>query len=151
MIRKKSGGVSRDGVDSSVLFFGLFGRLQAQLKTPFGSQDVACTVEEIEQTLTCFSFPKDYRKRIRTTNGLERFREEIKRRSRVARIFPNDASCLRLIGALSMEQSEECLTSRRYLDMSTLEASNSTPGLDPRCRLTNGPSSDRRFFRKLRT
>ncbi len=80
--------------------------------------------EEMEHTLTCFHFPKDHRKRIRTTNGLERFNQEINRRSRVVRIFPNDASCIRLIGALAMEQSEEWLTGRRYLDMSLLEEMN---------------------------
>ncbi len=80
--------------------------------------------EEVEHTLTCFHFPKDHQKRIRTTNGLERFNEEINRRSRVVRIFPNDASCIRLIGALSMEQSEEWLTGRRYLNMSLLEEMN---------------------------
>ena len=77
--------------------------------------------EEIEHTLACFAFPAQHRKRIRTTNGLERFHEEINRRSNVVRIFPNDQSCIRLVGALAMEQSEEWLTGRRYLDMSLLE------------------------------
>jgi transposase-like protein len=54
---------------------------------------------------------------MRTNNGLERFHEEIRRRSRVVRIFPNRESCLRLCSALSMEQSEDWLTSHRYLDM----------------------------------
>lgn len=45
----------------------------------------------------------------------------IPRRTDVIRIFPNDRSCIRLIGALAMEQSEEWLTGRRYLDMSLLE------------------------------
>jgi transposase-like protein len=77
--------------------------------------------EEIEHTLACFAFPAQHRKRIRTTNGLERFHEEINRRSNVIRIFPNDQSCIRLVSALAMEQSEEWLTGRRYLDMSLLE------------------------------
>lgn len=76
---------------------------------------------EMEHTLTCFHFPVPHRKRIRTTNGLERFHEEVNRRSRVVRIFPNDAACIRLVGALAMEQSEEWLTGRRYLDMTLLE------------------------------
>jgi transposase-like protein len=77
--------------------------------------------EDIEQTLTCFQFPNAHRKKLRTTNGLERFNEEIARRSKVVRVFPNDKACIRLTAALAMEQSEEWLTGRRYLDMSLLE------------------------------
>jgi len=73
--------------------------------------------EEVEETLSCFHFPSSHRKRIRTTNSLERFHEEIKRRTRVIRIFPNEESCLRLVSALAIEQSEEWLTGRRYLNM----------------------------------
>lgn len=47
--------------------------------------------------------------------------EEIKRRSRVVRLFPNRQACLRLVSALAVEQSEEWVTGRRYLDMSELE------------------------------
>ena len=55
----------------------------------------------------------------RSTNSLERFNQELKRRTRVVRIFPNAASCLRLVSAMSIEQSEEWLSStRKYLDMS---------------------------------
>ncbi len=61
------------------------------------------------------------RRRIRTTNGLERLNQEIKRRSRVVRIFPNGESYLRLVTALAVEQSEEWITGRRYLDMRELE------------------------------
>lgn len=54
---------------------------------------------------------------MRTTNMLERFNEEIKRRTRVVRIFPNDDAAIRLITALAAEQTEEWLASRKYLDM----------------------------------
>lgn len=82
---------------------------------------LACHAEEhIEECLTCLTFPEGHRKRIRTTNGLERFNQELKRRTRVVRIFPNRGSCLRLVSALAVEQSEEWLTGRRYLDMSEL-------------------------------
>ena len=77
--------------------------------------------EHIEECLTCLAFPESHRRRIRTTNSLERLNQEIKRRSRVVRIFPNRASCLRLVSALAIEQSEEWLTGRRYLDMQELE------------------------------
>jgi transposase-like protein len=75
--------------------------------------------EEIIGALACFCFPRAHRKRIRTTNCLERFNQEIKRRTRVVRIFPNSASALRLIATLAMEQNENW--DRRYLDMSLLE------------------------------
>lgn len=83
-----------------------------------GHPGVAEHVEEhIEECLSCLAFPEGHRRRIRTTNGLERFNQELKRRTRVVRIFPNRESCLRLVSALAVEQSEEWLTSRRYLDM----------------------------------
>uniref|UniRef100_UPI001C641269 transposase n=1 Tax=Rubrobacter xylanophilus TaxID=49319 RepID=UPI001C641269 len=53
--------------------------------------------------------------------GLERFNQEIKRRTRVVRIFPNRGACLRLVTALAVEQSEEWVTGRRYLDMEQLK------------------------------
>jgi len=61
-----------------------------------------------EDTLTCLNFPPQHRKRIRTTNGLERFNQEIKRRTSVIRIFPNRESALRW----------------QYLDMTLLEELN---------------------------
>ncbi len=86
-----------------------------------GNEKVAEHVEEhLEECLTCLSFPESHRRRIRTTNGLERLNQEIKRRTRVVRIFPNREACLRLVTALAVEQSEEWVTGRRYLDMGEL-------------------------------
>jgi transposase-like protein len=82
---------------------------------------VAWMEKTLEDALAVFSLPPAHRKRLRTTNGLERFHEEIRRRSRVVRIFPNRASCLRLCSALAMEQSEEWITGHRYLYMEELE------------------------------
>ena len=83
-----------------------------------GHEKVAEHVEEhVEECLSCLFFPESHRRRIRTTNGLERFNQELKRRTRVVRIFPNGEACLRLITALAVEQSEEWVTGRRYLDM----------------------------------
>lgn len=76
--------------------------------------------QEIEPCLTCYTSPASHRLRIRSTNGLERLHQEIKRRTRVVRIFPNRASCLRLVTALCLEQSEEWVSGKRYLDMSWL-------------------------------
>ena len=86
-----------------------------------GHEKVACHLEEhIEECLACLYFPESHRRRIRTTNGLERFNQELKRRTRVVRIFPNRESCLRLVVALAVGQSEEWVTGRRYLDMEEL-------------------------------
>ena len=77
--------------------------------------------EHIEECLSCLAFPDSHRRRVRTTNGLERLNQEIKRRTKVVRIFPNKEACLRLVSALAVEHSEEWVTGRRYLDMRELE------------------------------
>lgn len=74
----------------------------------------------IDEGLTCLSFPAAHRKRIRTTNGLERVNREIKRRTRVAVLFPNTASALRLTTGVLMEIHEEWVTGKSYLDVSEL-------------------------------
>ena len=63
------------------------------------------------------SLPEKYRKRLRTTNSVERLNEEVRRRERVIRIFPNRESVIRLIGALLMEQDEKWASGKKYLDM----------------------------------
>ena len=70
--------------------------------------------------LTVFSFPDTHRRLIRTTNTLERLNREIRRRSRVATLFPNEASCLRLVTAVVMEISDEWQTGRTYLRLDNL-------------------------------
>jgi len=77
--------------------------------------------ETIEEALTVFNLPEKHRKRLRTNNSLERFNGEIKRRTKVVRIFPNRKSCLRLVTALCMEQSEEWVTGRRYVNKQGLD------------------------------
>jgi putative transposase len=80
--------------------------------------EVATALEDdLEDCLTCYAFPATHRVRVRTTNGLERLNQELKRRTRVVRIFPTQDSLLRLVSALAREQSEEWISSRRYLDM----------------------------------
>jgi transposase-like protein len=70
-----------------------------------------------EEATAVLALPPKYRRRLRTTNMLERFIEEIRRREKVIRIFPNEDSAHRLIGALCAEQHEEWSTGRRYLTM----------------------------------
>lgn len=74
----------------------------------------------VEEGLTCFSFPEQHRKKIRTVNGLERLNKEIRRRTKVASLFPNVASCERLITAVLQGVHEEWMSGKRYLDMSLL-------------------------------
>ena len=71
--------------------------------------------KNIPEGLTVFSFPASHRRRLRTANGLERLSREIKRRTRVVSIFPNETACLRLISAVLMEIHEEWQTGRIYL------------------------------------
>ena len=71
----------------------------------------------IPEGLTVFHFPEAHRRRIRTSNMQERVSQEIKRRTRVIRIFPNQSACLRLVSALLMEISEDWETGRIYLNI----------------------------------
>lgn len=69
----------------------------------------------LPEGFTVFSLPNSHRRRLRTTNMLERVNKEIKRRTRVATLFPNEASLLRLVSAVLMEISEEWETAKVYL------------------------------------
>ena len=75
--------------------------------------------ENIPEGFAVFGLQPEHRVRMRTTNGLERINKELKRRTRVATLFPNTASCLRLISALLAEQDEEWMTAKIYLTMKT--------------------------------
>ena len=77
--------------------------------------------ENIGETFSFYRLPLKHHKHLKSTNMLERFNEEIKRRTRVARIFPNEASCLRLIRALAVETHEGWLEASRYLNMDLLK------------------------------
>ncbi len=83
--------------------------------------------EESDARFACLAFPLAHQARIRTTTGLERFHQGRKRRTRVVRIFPNRAACLRLVTALCVAQSDEWVTGRRYLDLAELGGED-TPG-----------------------
>ncbi len=69
------------------------------------------------QALVVMALLMKYRKRVRTSNSIERLNQEIRRRERAIRILPNQASAFRLIGALLLEQNEECTEGRKYPDM----------------------------------
>ncbi len=77
--------------------------------------------ENIEQTWTFYRLPHRHHKHMKSTNMLERLNEEIRRRTYVVRIFPNAASCLRLVRALAVETHENWLEQSRYLNMDLLK------------------------------
>jgi putative transposase len=76
--------------------------------------------DNIEETLTYYRLPVAHHKHMKSTNMLERLNQEIKRRTHVVRIFPNAASCLRLVRALAVETHENWLEAIRYLNMEHL-------------------------------
>jgi putative transposase len=76
--------------------------------------------ENIEETLSFYRLPRQHHKNLKSTNMLERIMEEIKRRTLVVRIFPNAASCLRLVRALAVEMHENWIEAIRYLNMEPL-------------------------------
>ncbi len=77
--------------------------------------------EAIGETLTFYRLPRQHHKHLKSTNLLERLNEEIKRRTRVVRIFPNPESCLRLVRALCAETHETWLEDNRYINMDLLK------------------------------
>lgn len=74
----------------------------------------------IAEGLTILAFPTSHRRRLRTSNIAERVNKEVRRRTRVATLFPNTASCERLVSAVLMEITEEWETGTVYLDMTEL-------------------------------
>jgi putative transposase len=95
-------------------------RLLAQVVeryTASAPQLAAWLEANVPEGLTVFGLPRSHRRRLRTTNMLERLNEEIVRRTQVAGLFPHEASLLRLVSAVTMEISEEWETNRKYLTM----------------------------------
>ena len=73
--------------------------------------------DNIPEGLTVFQFPSEHRRRIRTSNIAERVNEEIRRRTKVARLFPSTGSCERLVTAIVMEISEQWVAGKIYLNL----------------------------------
>jgi putative transposase len=79
------------------------------------AQGAAWMEDNLPDGFSVFAFPESHRRLLRTTNGLERVNQEVRRRTRVCRQFPNEASCLRLVSAVLMEISDEWQTGKAYL------------------------------------
>jgi putative transposase len=88
--------------------------------------------EAEDDVLAHMSFPKEHWTQIHSTNPLERLNGEIKRRTDVVAIFPNEAAIVRLVGALLLEQNDEWAVQRRYMSLETLEGLSDDPKVKPR-------------------
>lgn len=96
--------------------------------------DVAALVEEAEdEVLTYMSFPEEHWSKLHSTNMLERLMRTIKTRTRVVSIFPDEASLVRLAGAVLIEENEEWMEARRYISEASMAKLNAArPQLPPR-------------------
>ena len=81
------------------------------------SRAMDCLENGLEDGIAVLNLPQRYRQRLRTSNLAERMNEEIRRRERVIRIFPNEDAVMRLIGALLAEKYEEWQAASKYFDM----------------------------------
>lgn len=82
-----------------------------------------------DEVLTFMDFPKEHRVKIHSTNVLERLNGEIKRRSDVVGIFPNENAVRRLVGALLMEQNDEYAIQKRYMSLESLATMSENPAI----------------------
>src|SRR5918997_1906853 len=92
---------------------------------------LAAILDDAEpDVLAYMTFPKEHRAKLHSTNPIERLNGEIKRRTDVVGIFPNEAAVVRLVGALLLEQSDEWATQRaRYMTLETIGAVSDTPAV----------------------
>lgn len=92
-----------------------------QLRAKFPK--LAAMMDDAEhEVLTFMTFPKAHRTQIHSTNPLERLNAEVKRRTNVIGIFPNDGAIIRLVGAMMLEQNDEWSLQRRYMQLEGLQS-----------------------------
>ena len=90
---------------------------------------LATIMDDAEQDVLAYmTFPKEHRAKLHSTNPIERLNDEIKRRTEVVGIFPNDEAILRLVGALLLEQNDEWAVQRaRYMTLQTIAQMGNDP------------------------
>lgn len=99
-----------------------------QLRSRFPG--LGALMDEAEhEVLAHMAFPKEHRAQLHSTNPLERLNGEVKRRSDVVGIFPNEAAIVRLVGALLLEQNDEWAIQRRYMSLETLAGVSDNPAV----------------------
>ncbi len=92
-----------------------------------------------DDVLTYMTFPDAHWRQIHSTNPLERINKEIRRRTRVVGIFPNDASIIRLVGMLVIEQNDEWAVGRRYFSLNSMAKLDTAPA--PRSLVDNAKAN----------
>jgi len=94
---------------------------------------VATLMDEArDDVLAYMSFHKSHWSQIRSTNPLERLNREVKRRTNVASIFPNEDAIVRLVGAILLEQNDEWAVTRRYMSLETMTGLSNDPAVGTR-------------------
>ena len=82
---------------------------------------LAVLMDEAEHDVLAYmSFPREHRQKLHSTNPIERLHAEVKRRTNVVDIFPNEAAITRLVGAILLEQNDEWAVSRRYMTLESI-------------------------------
>ena len=82
---------------------------------------LAVLMDEAEHDVLAYmSFPREHRQKLHSTNPIERLHAEVKRRTNVVGIFPNEAAITRLVGAILLEQNDEWAVSRRYMTLESI-------------------------------
>ena len=118
-LRAQAGSARRGGRSHSLRLYTAEQRLK-EVVTRYAATapKLATWMEEnLPEGFAMFSLPTAHHKRLRTSNAIERINQELKRRTRVASLFPNEASLLRLVSALLAEFSDEWETGKIYLSM----------------------------------
>ena len=82
---------------------------------------LAVLMDEAEHDVIAYmTFPKEHRQKLHSTNPIERLHAEVKLRTNVVGIFPNEAAITRLVGAILLEQNDEWAVSRRYMTLESI-------------------------------
>ena len=102
-------------------------RLIADQLRPKASKLAALMDEAQHDVLAYMSFPKEHRDKLHSTNPLERVNGEIKRRTNVVGIFPNEDAITRLVGAVLLEQNDEWTVGRRYMTLESIAPLSDNP------------------------